>query len=313
MVSTKVEVDRFDGKGDFSLWRQRMRAILVQMKVVKALDGEKDFPATMTQDEKDEASELAYSTIILHLGDKVLREIAKEKTADKVWLKLESLYMTKLLTNKVHLKGKLFGFKIPEDKDLDECLDEFSKIILDLEDMEIKIDDEDQAIMILNALPPSYHSFVETMKYARESLTFEEVISALKSKQMDAKSSHESGESLMVHGRPFKSGFQKKFNKGKFQKRQGTPQGSKTDMKKLKCYFCHKEGHFRRDFPDRKKQAGGKKQEEGDAAVVDDGYDSADLLVVMDGEANSRWIMDSGCSYHMTPNKSWFQQLEEKK
>ncbi|KAL9688835.1 hypothetical protein QQ045_033259 [Rhodiola kirilowii] len=136
MGPMKIKIDRFDGKGDFSLWRQRMRAIFVQMKVVKALDGEKDFPAMMTQDEIDEAKELACNTIILHLGDKVRREVAKEKTAAKVWLKLESLYMTKSLTNKVYLKSKLFGSKISEDKDLDDSLDEFSKIILDLETLE---------------------------------------------------------------------------------------------------------------------------------------------------------------------------------
>ena len=39
--------------------------------------------------------ERAHSAIILSLGDKVLREVAKEKSAADVWSKLENLYMTK--------------------------------------------------------------------------------------------------------------------------------------------------------------------------------------------------------------------------
>lgn len=75
-MSEKVETDRFDGKEDFALWRQRMRAIFVQMKVLKAMEGEKDLPAELNESEKDEKMELAYSTIILHIGDRVLGEVS---------------------------------------------------------------------------------------------------------------------------------------------------------------------------------------------------------------------------------------------
>lgn len=91
MGLTKVKIERFDGKGDFSLWRIRMRAILVQMKIAKALEVEKGFPETMSATEKNEAFEMAYSTLILHLGDKVMREVSKEKPVVGIWSKLESL------------------------------------------------------------------------------------------------------------------------------------------------------------------------------------------------------------------------------
>ena len=46
----------------------------------------------------------AYSTLILNLTDKVLKEVSKEDSASGVWKKLESLYMTKSLANRLHLK-----------------------------------------------------------------------------------------------------------------------------------------------------------------------------------------------------------------
>ena len=48
--------------------------------------------------------ECAYSLLILNLADNVLRQVDEEDTAAKIWLKLESLYMTKTLSNKIYLK-----------------------------------------------------------------------------------------------------------------------------------------------------------------------------------------------------------------
>lgn len=90
-----------------------MRVILVQMKVVK---GENHLPAELSVLEKDDMLELAYSTIILHLGDRVLREVSNESLVVGVYAKLEHMYMMKTLTNRVYLKDKWFGFKMREDR-----------------------------------------------------------------------------------------------------------------------------------------------------------------------------------------------------
>lgn len=44
-----------------------MRVILIQMKVAKALKGEKNLPTELSEAEKNEVMELVCSTIILHL------------------------------------------------------------------------------------------------------------------------------------------------------------------------------------------------------------------------------------------------------
>ena len=44
-----------------------------------------------------------------------------------------------------------------------------------------------------------------------------------------------------------------------------------------------------------------------DAAVAADGYDSADVLAVSAECNGEEWILDSGCSFHMTPNQHWFE------
>ncbi|KAL6124038.1 hypothetical protein ACLB2K_076554 [Fragaria x ananassa] len=56
--------------------------------------------------------EKAHSTILLCLADDIITEVAEEETAAGLWLKLESLYMTKSLTNKLLLKRRLFSLRM---------------------------------------------------------------------------------------------------------------------------------------------------------------------------------------------------------
>lgn len=72
-----------------------MRAILVQQGTEDALKGEENMPSTLSNERKTEI--LANNSIILSLGDKVLREVSKEKSAAAIWTKLENLYMTNSL------------------------------------------------------------------------------------------------------------------------------------------------------------------------------------------------------------------------
>jgi len=118
-----------------------MEAVLIQQKCEKALKGEGVLPVTMSRTEKTEMVDKARSAIILCLGDKVLREVAKETTAASMWSKFEYLYMTKSLVHRQFLKQQLYSFKMVESKTIMEQLIEFNKIIGDLEKIEVHLQD----------------------------------------------------------------------------------------------------------------------------------------------------------------------------
>ena len=104
LSATRFEIEKFNEKNDFSLWCVKMCALSVQEGLWKALKGKDALPATLSNEEKEDLLERAHSAILLSLGDEVLREIVNEETAVGLWLKLESRYMTKSLTNRLYMK-----------------------------------------------------------------------------------------------------------------------------------------------------------------------------------------------------------------
>lgn len=104
LASTKYDMEKFIGKNDFSLWRVKIQALLVQKGTLEALDGEVNLPASMTEEDKRLVLCKALDTLILSLGDKPLGEVEKEKTAKQIWDKLKYVYMVKSFQNRLYLK-----------------------------------------------------------------------------------------------------------------------------------------------------------------------------------------------------------------
>ena len=156
MSTTKFDVEKFDRKINFSLWQVRMRVILVKNEVQKALGVRAN---GMTDTRWEEIDEKARSVIQLSLANEVLREVISEKTTKALWEKLESLYLKKTLTNKLYKKQCLYSLRMSEGTSLTSHIDEFESIIMDLQNLDVTIDDEDKALLLLCSLPHSYRHF----------------------------------------------------------------------------------------------------------------------------------------------------------
>uniref|UniRef100_A0A2N9FQZ7 Integrase catalytic domain-containing protein n=1 Tax=Fagus sylvatica TaxID=28930 RepID=A0A2N9FQZ7_FAGSY len=258
-----VGLVKFDGTGNFGLWQRRVKDLLVQQGLVKALYGKTKKPEKMTDDEWEELDMKAVSTIRLLLADEVMYDVMEENSTAGIWLNLEKRYMSKSLTNKLHLKQKLYGLKMTEGADLRQHINTFKQIISDMLRIDIKFEDEDKAMMLLTSLPASYEHLVTTLLYGKETLELEEVSGALldhyQRKHKD--SAESSGEGLV--------------------------------------------GHMKRDCPEWNK---GKEESSTSVNVVADSESDGDMLSVSsstDGLNNS-WLLDSACSFHVTPHKNWF-------
>ena len=73
--SVRFEIEKFNGKNNFEIWKVKMYDLLVQQGVAKALLGKSKQPYTMTDDEWSDLDERALSSIRLCLADDVLFNI----------------------------------------------------------------------------------------------------------------------------------------------------------------------------------------------------------------------------------------------
>ena len=89
--------------------------------------------------------------------------------------------MSKSLTNKLYLKQKLYDLKMAEGSYLSRHINVFNQIINDLKRIDVKFEDEDKALMLLNSLPTSfmYENLVTTLMWGKKTLDLEEITSVL--------------------------------------------------------------------------------------------------------------------------------------
>ena len=99
----------------------------------------------------------------------MLDEFSMEKIASSLWERLQDHYLKKSLANRLILKQCLFLLRMHEGTPIMSHIAEFLSIINDLDKIEVKIEDEDQILLLLSSLPSSYKSFRDCLLYTSPS------------------------------------------------------------------------------------------------------------------------------------------------
>ena len=94
----KMEINKFDGKSNFSLSQAKVKDVLIQQGLIDALLCEEKSTTMEVQDWRW-LQMRAVSTIRMYLTDEVVIHVLSETSPTVLWSKLEELYMMKSLTN----------------------------------------------------------------------------------------------------------------------------------------------------------------------------------------------------------------------
>ncbi|KAJ4715440.1 Retrovirus-related Pol polyprotein from transposon TNT 1-94 [Melia azedarach] len=270
MSGMNVKIDKFTGRNSFSLWQIKMRALLKQQGLWAPLTRK---PADPITTEMAVLEEKAHSTIMLCLADDIITEVAEEETAQGLWVKLEGLYMTKSLTNKLLLKQRLFSLRMQEGMPLRDHLDQLNTILLELRNIDVKVEDEDAALILLVSLPLSYENFVQSFIVGKDTVSLEEVRSSLHTRELRHKATGTGADNQAAglvasgsygHGNSGKKKFKKPVSKGP----------KPNDV----CNYCKEKGHWKSDCPKKKRQ---QDKLTGTAAVADTNSEE-DIALVAD-------------------------------
>ena len=108
--------------------------------------------------------------IQFYLADKVLDELSTEKITSSLWKRLHNHYLKKSLANQLILKQRLFLLRMHDCTPIKSHIAWFFSSINNLDKIEVKIEDEDQALLLLLcSLLFLYKNFKEAIIYRDKS------------------------------------------------------------------------------------------------------------------------------------------------
>ncbi|CAA0838500.1 Unknown protein [Striga hermonthica] len=213
----------------------------------------------MEDDDWQDLQEQVVGMIRLCLADEIMYHVMHLKSADEIWKKLESQFMSKTLTTKLYLKQRLYGLKMQEGTALGQHTEEITSALL-------------------------AHN---------------------QQKQKSGESSSQS-DNLYVKGNQDRRRRQVRDNsenRNFRSKSRDKLKGKKT----VTCYKCKEHGHFKRDCPKWKKQTADMSCKSANVVQnKESDCSDGDMLSISTAQYDDAWILDSGCSYHITPNREWF-------
>jgi hypothetical protein len=86
----------------------------------------------------------------------------------------------------------------------------------------------------------------------------------------------------------------------------------KLDFSKVKCFYCHEHGHLATNYPQKKKNKKIVGAVAGEALASQFELDFSLIACIASSVLGSMWYLDSGASFHMTGDKEFFSDLEER-
>ena len=176
---SSLVIEKWNGDKDFEKWQWRMKAVLMRNEVHPVVFAPEELTEDISVAERREMEKWAFTTLQLAMGENVISEISGETTAKGIWTKLEDLYLKKSLTNRLILLKTFFTMRMRDGTSIKEHLSFFDDLVMKMKTVDLKVDEEQQAMLLLCSLPERYTGFANSLIFARDTLTVRDVKSGL--------------------------------------------------------------------------------------------------------------------------------------
>ncbi|KAH9797006.1 hypothetical protein KPL71_005721 [Citrus sinensis] len=243
----KIDVEKFDGKINFGMWRREVMDALIQIDLDVVLKNKRHL-----YDEEiwDRMNEKACGQIRSCLTKEVKYLVKDEECAVTLWRTLEEKYLLKSPENRLNAMCQVYGFRMKSGVSMHDHVSRFEKLLADLKNLDEDIKDEVKAMILLHSLPEEYSHFVTTLIYGKSVIVFKDVCTALtilEIRNNDKNSERASSEALVSRD----------WAMEKHKKRGGKNSRSKSRSRNIardECAFCHEKGNWRKDCPKAQKR-----------------------------------------------------------
>ncbi|KAH9669391.1 hypothetical protein KPL70_021769 [Citrus sinensis] len=272
----KIDVEKFNGKINFGMWRRKVMDALIQIDLDVILKNKRN------------------------LYDEEIWDRMNEKAC-------EEKYLLKSPENRLHTMSKVYGFRMKPRVSMHDHVSRFEKLLADLKNLDEDIKDEVKAVILLHSLPDEYSHFMTTLIYGKSVIIFKDVCTTLTNLEVqnnDTHSKRASSEALFARERTME----------KKKKRGGKNSQSKLRSRNIardECAFCHEKGNWRKDYPKaqnrdvKKPVAANMTREDRDSDY------SLSVTSTTYVASSSEWILDTRATYHLYPVREWFTDFSE--
>ncbi|PHT54045.1 hypothetical protein CQW23_08507 [Capsicum baccatum] len=190
----------------------------------------------------------------------LLANVIGLSTTKELWEKLEELYQTKSISNKLYLKEQFHKLQMAEGTTISDHLSVLNGIVSELESIGVKIDDEDKALRLIWSLPSSYKHMQPMLMYEKETVISSEVTSKLISEK-----------------KRLKNGDKKSLKDSALVVKEKWKQSSK---KKVICWNSKQLGHVKNNCPNNGASSARSSKENAANVVSLEQWDDISLIYV---------------------------------
>lgn len=283
-----------------------MEAVLATKGVAFALEAVKPEEADATVYQQwVKADKEARAMLLLGLKFEIVKSVVHLKTAKEVWEKLKQLHEKKTAANLIQIQQDFYNAKKGPQESISTYASRIESIASCMKDFGEQVSDQSLNSKIVHGLPTEYKHFISSwLATSKDNQTYDNLLSRLQAEEAIIKGT-ETEKSVALNVKVDKNRT--------FDKRR-------KNRKDIQCYYCHKDGHFKKDCRLRKKEES-KKEGHRDGGNCDDGRSLRDsgsalsakvLSADTDCDLNREsWFMDSGASRHMTMNRHWLRDYKE--
>lgn len=334
---------KFDGS-NYQTWAVKMKAFLEGADLWEAVEEDYEIPAlpnnptlaqVKVQREKKTRKARAKSCLFSAVAPAIFSRIMALESACSIWDYLESEYRGDDKIRGMKALNLIREFERDQMKE-SETIQEYSDRLVNLAN-QVRIlgrNMEDSRIVekILVSLPERFEATIASLENTKDlsNLKLAELLSALQAQEQRRRMREEGTlEGALKAKLQFSAkGKEKHWKDKKNSGEVGFSSGEKNSKKKvpckhcgkdnhphfrcwkkpdIKCRRCQKMGHIEMICPEKRGQA----KKEAQAAVEEE--EEEQLFVASCNTASScsdEWLVDSGCTSHMTSNKGLFKHLD---
>ena len=295
-------------ENNFHAWKQKIKHLLALKDLSEFIEESSptDGADTATWKRKDRK---AQAIIGLTLSDDILENVREVTSTKDMWQRICDVFERHTLLNKLSARRKFYTALKAESESALQFSNRIRQLASTLKSMKVTVDESEMAMALLNGLPETYDSLISALDalhgeeddlrldYVKSRVIQEEQRIENRIGQTHAKSE---ASALLTNQRPSR-------------------------RERPKCNFCGKLGHIEskcwKKYPHLNPHNKNPTPKNNPAAFVAEEDDTQVVCLLANHfkystdtstfDKSKNWFIDSGCSNHMTHDKSLFSSYTE--